>query len=268
MSSKRDYYKVLGVSKTAPKEEIKDAYRKLALKYHPDRNKAPDAEEKFKEISEAYAVLFDAEKRNQYDQLGHSGFDQKYTQEDIFRGADFDSIFKDMGFGSDFTDLFSVLFGEHEFGERDQIGRDLICDLSLAPNEVARGAEKDIIISRTERCLVCHGTGASPGTAQRTCPTCGGQGKIQNASRSDFGTFVQVQTCPTCRGKGRIIDSPCRSCRGVGLVKKRRTITVRVPRGMGNGFQLRLRGEGETASTGGSPGDLYIRIHVTPHRYY
>ena len=237
MANKRDYYEVLGVSKTAPKDEIKDAYRKLAMQYHPDRNKSPEAEEKFKEISEAYAVLSDVEKRSQYDNLGHAGFDQRYTTEDIF-------------------------------GERITRGRDIGLDLEITLEEAAKGAAKEIRVPRIEKCEVCGGSGASPGTAPRTCPKCKGAGKIQNVNRNNFGTFVRVIPCPQCDGEGRIIDSPCRNCRGTGLVRKERTIEVKVPAGIDEGFQLRLQGEGEMPQDGDSSGDLYVLIHITPDQYF
>ncbi len=271
MAEKRDYYEVLGVPKDSGKDQIKDAYRKLAMQYHPDRNKAPEAEEKFKEISEAYAVLSDDQKRQQYDQLGHAGFDQRYTQEDIFRGADFNTIFSDLGGG--FGDVFRYIFGGGMgggggFGERVNRGQDLLYDLNITLEEAARGTEKEIEVPRTEKCDVCGGSGAAPGTQARTCPKCNGAGKIQNMRRSAFGMFVQVTACPECRGKGRIIDTPCRNCRGVGLVKKRRKITVKVPVGIDEGYQLRLRGEGDMASNGGEPGDLYVLVHILQHQLF
>jgi len=268
MASKRDYYEVLGVPRTASSDEIKDAYRKLAMQYHPDRNKAPEAEEKFKEISEAYAVLSDQEKRRQYDTLGHAGFDQRYTQEDIFRGADFESIFRDMGFNFGFGDLFSTIFGQRDFEERATRGRDLGYDLEITLEEAAHGTEKEIRFSRIEKCDVCGGTGAAPGTSPRVCPTCRGAGRIQKANRSSFGTFVQVVSCPTCRGKGKIIDSLCPTCRGTGLLRKQRNITVKVPPGIDEGYQLRLQGQGEMSPESDSPGDLYVLIHIAPHPYF
>ena len=269
MAEKRDYYEVLGVSRDASKDQIKDSYRKLAMQYHPDRNKSPEAEEKFKEISEAYAVLSDDEKRQQYDMLGHAGFDQRYTREDIFRGADFDSVFRDLGFG--FGDLFRQFFGGGfggGFQERGNRGQDLVYDLELTLEEAARGTEKEIPVPRTEKCDVCGGSGASPGTSPRTCPRCNGAGKIQHMRKSSFAMYVQVTPCPTCRGQGKIIDSPCRNCHGSGLVKKRRTITVRIPVGIDEGYQLRLRGEGEMAANGGEPGDLYVLVHLLPHELF
>ena len=261
MAEKRDYYEVLCVQRGASKDEIKDAYRKLAMEYHPDRNKSPGAEEKFKEISEAYAVLSDDQKRQQYDTLGHSGFDQRYKQEDIFRGADFDSVFRDMGFG----DIFRTFFGGGFGGERSNVGQDLAYDVEISLEESAKGAEKEIEIPRTERCDVCGGSGAAPGTSAKVCPRCGGSGQVQNMRKSGFAMYVQVTACPTCKGKGRLIETPCPNCHGSGRVRKRRKITVRTPAGIDEGNQLRLRGEGEMAQSDGEPGDLYVVVHVKPH---
>jgi len=262
MAEKRDYYEVLGVQKGASKDEIKDSYRKLAMQFHPDRNKEAGAEEKFKEISEAYAVLSDDQKRQQYDQLGHSGFDQRYKQEDIFRGADFDSVFRDMGFGDVFRSIFGGGGGFSGFGEERNRGQDLAYNLEITLEEAARGIEKEIEIPRTERCEVCDGSGAKPGTSAKICTRCGGEGKIQNMRKAGFAMYVQVTVCPLCKGKGRLIESPCNHCNGSGLVRKRRKITVKVPMGIDEGTQLRLRGEGEMVANGGDPGDLYVVVHV------
>ena len=264
-AEKRDYYEVLGVSKNAPKDQIKDAYRKLAMQYHPDRNKSPEAEEKFKEISEAYAVLSDDQKRQQYDTLGHRGFDQQYTQEDIFRGADFDTVF-----GGGFNDIFRMFFGGGFGGgyDRPSRGQDLAFDMKITLEEAARGSEKEIEIPRTEKCETCNGSGAAPGSQAKTCTRCNGAGRIQNMRRSALGTYVQVTPCPECRGKGRIISTPCRSCSGSGLVRKRRKITVKIPIGIDEGYQLRLRGEGDMTTEGAEPGDLYVGVHILPHEQF
>lgn len=268
-TEKRDYYEVLGVQKEASKDQIKDAYRKLALQYHPDRNKTPEAEEKFKEISEAYAVLSDDQKRQQYDRLGHQGFDQQYTQEDIFRGADFDTIFRD--FGGGFNDIFRMFFGGGFGGgytERSNRGQDLLYEMNITLEEAARGVEKEIEIPRMEKCEVCNGYGASPGSQARTCSRCNGAGRIQNMRRSALGMYVQVTPCPDCRGKGKIINNPCRNCNGSGISKKRRKITVKIPLGIDEGYQLRLRGEGNIAENGGEAGDLYVQVHIMPHELF
>jgi molecular chaperone DnaJ len=260
MAEKRDYYEVLGVKREASKDEIKDAYRKLAMQFHPDRNKDAGAEERFKEISEAYAVLSDDQKRQQYNNLGHQGFDQQYTREDIFREADFNSVFKDMGFG----DIFRTIFGGggfQGFEERSR-GQDLAYNLEITLEEAARGTEREIEIPRTERCEVCSGSGATPGTSAKVCPRCGGAGQIQNMRKAGFAMYMQVTVCPMCKGKGRLIESPCSNCRGAGLVRRRRKITVKVPMGIDEGTQLRLRGEGEMTTSDGEPGDLYVVVHI------
>jgi molecular chaperone DnaJ len=262
MAEKKDYYEVLGVEKKASDAEIKDAYRKLAMQFHPDRNKDAGAEERFKEISEAYAVLSDSQKRQQYDQLGHSGFDQRYTSEDIFKGADFDSVFQDMGFG----DIFRTFFGGGGFqNERQSRGQDLEYELEITLEEAAKGVQKEIEIPRTEHCEVCGGSGSQPGTHTKICPRCNGSGRVQTMRQSPLGTFMQVAVCPTCRGRGKIIEVPCSNCRGSGLVKKRRKITVNVPAGIDDGLHLRLRGEGDAAANNGEAGDLYVSIHVKPN---
>jgi molecular chaperone DnaJ len=270
MAEKRDYYEVLGVSKNASKDEIKDAYRKLAMQYHPDRNKAADAEDKFKEISEAYAVLSDDQKRRQYDTLGHAGFDQRYTSEDIFRGADFETILRDIGFG--FGDLFRTFFGGGfgggGFRQRSNRGQDLGYELEITLEEAAKGTEKEIVVPRTEKCNVCDGSGASPGTSAKTCPRCNGAGQVRNMRRNGFLTYVQVTPCSECRGRGTLIESPCKKCHGTGLTKKRRKINVKIPEGIDEGYQLRLRGEGEMAPNGGEPGDLYVLVHIARHELF
>jgi molecular chaperone DnaJ len=266
MPEKRDYYEVLGVQKGAPKDEIKNAYRKLALQYHPDRNKEAGAEDKFKEISEAYAVLSDDQKRTQYDNLGHAGFDQRYTSEDIFRGADFDTIFRDMGFGDFFRTIFGGGFSNGYDGRRR--GQDLAFDLEITLEEAAKGTEREVEIPRTEQCDVCNGSGARPGTQVKTCPQCNGAGRVQNMHKVGFATYMQVVACPTCKGRGKLIESPCNSCHGSGLMRKRRKITVKIPPGIDEGFQLRLRGEGEMTTSGTEPGDLYVIVHVKQHTQF
>lgn len=267
MAEKQDYYNVLGVPRTATQEEIKNAYRKLALQYHPDRNKAPDAEEKFKQISEAYAVLSDDGKRQQYDQFGHAGISGRYTAEDLFRGVDFDSIFRDLGFGfGGFSSIFDRFFGG--FGEVERgppRGADLRYDLDLTLEEVARGLSKEIEVPRSQTCPVCHGSGAQPGTSPRNCPTCKGTGQVQLVQSSGFARVVRIQTCNKCQGRGTLIDTPCRSCRGLGIVEQTRRLAVRIPAGVDDGFSLRLRGEGDAAPQGGRPGDLYLVVHIKPH---
>ncbi|MEM3403829.1 MAG: molecular chaperone DnaJ [Nitrososphaeria archaeon] len=268
MSSKKDYYEILGVPRDATKEQIRDSYRKLAMQYHPDRNKSPDAEERFKEISEAYAVLSDDEKRRQYDMLGHAGFDQRYTTEDIFRGADFESILRDLGFDWGFDNIFDFFFGRGGFGRRVSKGRDLSYELQITLEEAAKGVEREIEVPRTEKCGTCNGTGAKPGTSPKTCPKCKGTGQVQKVHSSGFARFVQISTCSTCHGSGSVIESPCEECGGTGIVSRKRRIIVKVPSGIDEGYQLRLEGQGDAMLNGGPPGDLYVKIKVAPHRYF
>jgi molecular chaperone DnaJ len=266
-SNKKDYYEVLGVPRNATQEEIKNAYRKLALQYHPDRNKSPDAEEKFKEISEAYAVLSDEEKRRQYDMFGHAGIDGRYTREDIFRGVDFDEIFRDLGFGfSGFDSVFDWFFGRRE--NAHEKGYDLRYDLEISLEDAFKGVKTEIEIPRNEKCDVCKGTGARPGTEPKTCPKCHGTGQIQYTRTSGFARFVQITTCDKCNGRKTIVENPCKECYGSGIVKRYRKIRIDVPPGVDTGYSLRLRGEGEANAKGRNPGDLYVVINVKPHKIF
>jgi len=277
MSTKRDYYDVLGVKKNSSLGEIRKAYRESALRYHPDRvphEQKKEAEEKFKEISEAYAVLSDANKRALYDQYGHAGIDQKYAQEDIFKGADFNTVFQGMGdfgmggglFEEIFSDLGFDIFGGRgrstSAGGRRRRGRDLEITVEITLEEAARGAEKLITIPRYENCSVCSGSGAKPGSKQVTCPQCKGQGRTVASN----GFFQMAQTCPRCRGEGQIIQTPCPQCHGEGRVKNTHKIRVKIPAGVDTGSHLRMRGEGE-AGSGGS-GDLYVIIEVLAHETF
>jgi len=264
--NKRDYYDILGIDKNASKQNIKKAYRKLALKYHPDKNKEPGAEEKFKEISEAYAVLYDDEKRRMYDQYGHAGIDQQYTSEDIFRGVDFGDIFRSMGFGG-FDDIFSDFFGRgggfsrgHQPRRR---GVDLRYDIEVTLEHAYKGMKTSLQIPRTESCDTCHGSGAKPGTSPKTCSKCGGNGQVKHTRRTAFGMFTQVAPCPSCRGEGTIIQERCPACNGTGRMRRTRRIDLSIPSGVDEGSQLRLAGEGEMGD--GGNGDLYIVIHVKKH---
>ncbi len=258
-TSRKDYYEILGVPRNATLEEIKQAYRRLARQYHPDVNKSPDAEEKFKEINEAYAVLSDEEKRRIYDMYGHAGLEGRGFRPEP---ADFTDLF---------ADLFEDLFG---FGPRVRTrraprrGADLQTEVTLTFEEAARGAEKDIEVMRNEPCPRCRGSGAEPGTGPTRCPTCGGLGEVRRVSQSFLGSFVQVTTCPTCQGMGEVISSPCRECGGEGRVLTHRRIAVRIPAGVDDGMQIRLPGEGEPGENGGPPGNLYVQVKVQPHPYF
>ena len=260
--TKRDYYEILGVSKSASVEEIKRAYRQLALKHHPDRvphEQKKEAEEKFKEISEAYAALSDPQKRAVYDQYGHAGFDQRYSTEDIFRGADFSSIFEDLGLGgSFFEDLFGS-FGLFGTGgtrrQRSGRGSDLECEIELSLEEVARGMTKTLTVPRHELCSECRGEGG----ARATCTTCHGSGQIRQTS----GFFMLARTCHKCQGQGSIVTKHCSHCHGNGRIAVERKIQVKVPAGIESGMRLRISGEGDGGVRG--RGDLYVLVTVTPH---
>lgn len=269
MATKRDYYEILGISKSASLDEIKKAYRNLALLHHPDRvphEKKKEAEEKFKEISEAYAVLSDSQKRSLYDQYGHSGIDQKYAYEDIFKGADFGSIFgdlKDSGFGGGlfeeiFGDLgFDIFGGGRRSGQaRSRRGRDIQIEVDISLEEAYTGVEKTITVPRYEICSTCQGTGAKPGSKKTACSQCKGQGQVIMSS----GFFQIRQTCPKCRGEGSFVGQPCLSCQGAGRMKITRKIQVKIPAGVDSGSSLRVRGEGEAGTQG--HGDLYVLINV------
>ncbi len=266
MAEKRDYYEVLGVEKGADKKEIKKAYRKLAMKYHPDVSDEAESADKFKEISEAYAVLSDEEKRNTYDQFGHAGMGG-YSNEDIFRNANFDDIFR--GFGFDFGDIFDMFgFGGGRRRSRAEQGADVYYDLKITLENAAFGLEKDIDVSHKKVCHTCEGTGAEPGTETHQCSQCGGTGQVQQINRTPLGQFMSIGTCPQCRGKGVIIDTPCHECRGKGLVRETSTIHIKVPPGVEDGSRLRVTGEGDVGKRGGPPGDLYVQISVKPHKLF
>jgi len=268
MTAKRDYYEVLNVPRKASKDEIKKAYRKLALKYHPDRNKSPDAEEKFKEISEAYAVLSDDEKRMQYDQFGHEGISGRYTWNDIFRGADFDSIFRDIGFGG-FNTIFDMFFGgrtRRRHGPRK--GTDLRYDLEISLEEAAFGLDKDLNVPGFDVCDTCHGSGVKPGTGPKTCPKCNGTGEVRRTRSFGNMHFTEIQTCSKCQGKGVSIENLCKACKGSGAVQRLRKIKLKIPPGIDSGYSLRMGGEGEPGFQGGPKGDLYVVMHVKPHEIF
>ena len=257
-TTKRDYYEILGISKTASADEIKRAYRELAMKHHPDRVGAEhkkEAEERFKEISEAYAVLTDPQKRAAYDQYGHAGFDQRYTTEDIFRNADFSSVFEDLGFGgSMFEDLLGGMFGGGG-PRRGSRGSDLEIDVSLTFEEAAKGVTKSVTVPRRELCPDCRGEGGE----RTTCSVCGGSGQI----RQSAGFMVIARTCPRCGGHGSSLKKACPHCKGQGRIAVERKIQVKVPAGIESGMRLRLAGEGEAGTRG--RGDLYVHLTVADH---
>ena len=242
------------------------------MKYHPDKNPDKTAEEKFKEISEAYAVLYDDEKRKLYDQYGHAGIDQRYSYEDIFRGADFGDIFRGMGFDFGFDDIFERFFGHrmnfNRRGSRRTRGMDLRYDIEISLEDAYNGLETEINVPRTETCDNCGGSGAKPGTSPKTCPHCNGSGQARQSRRTAFGMFTQITTCSKCNGEGKIIEDYCQKCGGKGIVQRTRSIELKIPKGVDDGSQLRLAGEGEAGDLGGGSGDLYIVIHVKKHPRY
>jgi molecular chaperone DnaJ len=262
--AKRDYYEVLGLSRDASDEDIKKAYRKLAIKFHPDKNPGDKAaEESFKEVGEAYEALSDPQKRAAYDQYGHAAFDPRMR---AGRGGAFHDpfeIFREAfgGTGGIFDDLFGG-------GRRDptgpQRGADLRYDLELTFDEAARGCEKEISVTKLDQCDVCHGSGRTTESKVKTCATCGGRGQVVSAR----GIFSIAQTCPRCEGAGRVIENPCKQCRGTGRRERSSKIKLKIPAGVDTGARLRSSGNGEAGQRGGSPGDLYVVLHVKEHEIF
>src|SRR3989338_2328081 len=265
MATKRDYYEILGVPRSASKDEIKGSYRKLAMQFHPDRNKDAGAEEKFKEISEAYAVLSDEQKKRTYDQYGHSGFDQRYTQEDIFRNANFDDIFREFGFGGGpFEDMFSGMFGMGGGRRSGEVGHDLRYDMEISLEEAAKGVSKEVEYAHTVACNHCKGSGGEQGSGIKTCAKCGGRGQVQQIrNMGPFGRMVTASTCPSCRGVGQSFEKECKECYGKGAVRKNEKLEIRVPAGVESGSRIKYKGMGEFGKDGS--GDLYIIIGVREH---
>ncbi|MPZ43536.1 MAG: molecular chaperone DnaJ [Betaproteobacteria bacterium] len=252
--AKRDYYEILGVNRDASDDDLKKAYRRLAMKFHPDRNPDnPKSEEHFKEAKEAYEILSDGHKRSAYDQYGHAGVDSS-----VGAGAGGFNNFADA-----FGDIFGDIFGG---GRRSNVyrGADLRYNLEISLEEAARGTETKIRIPALEECETCHGTGAKPGTQPVSCPTCGGVGQV----RMQQGFFSIQQTCPKCHGSGRVVPTPCGTCHGAGRVKKHKTLSVKIPSGVDEGDRIRLSGEGEAGTNGGPPGDLYVVMHIAQHAVF
>jgi len=260
MAKKRDYYEVLGLNRDASDEDIKKAYRKLAMKHHPDRNPdSKEAEDKFKEAKEAYEVLSEPEKRRAYDAYGHAGVNPQMGG----MGAEAAGF---GGFAEAFGDIFSDIFGGGQGRGRSSVfrGADLRYNLEIALEQAARGTETKIRIPTMEPCETCHGSGAKPGTHPKTCDTCHGSGTV----RLSQGFFSIQQTCPTCHGSGKMVTDPCATCRGAGRLKKHKTLAVKIPAGVDDGDRIRLSGEGEAGVNGGPPGDLYVVIHLKPHAVF
>ena len=274
MSAKRDYYEVLGISKSASSDEIKSQYRKLALKFHPDRNKSPDAQEHFKEISEAYAVLSDSSKRKLYDQHGHAGVDGRYSTEDIFRGAggNFNDIFNDLFGGQGrrgsggFDSIFESLFGGGGFGNFGrQRGNDMLYETSITLEDVLHGKQIELDLQKYVDCPDCSGTGCQPGTSKSKCDDCNGQGQVRVGRKMGFSTFVTVQPCKKCHGEGQIVEKPCKKCNR-GKVKGTKHLSFQLPAGIDNGDYV-MQGEGESIPNGEN-GDLIVRVRVEEHQQF
>jgi molecular chaperone DnaJ len=266
MPEKKDYYEVLGVPKDSSEKDLKGAYRKLAMKYHPDRSEEPNAEEKFKELSEAYAVLSDPEKRQKYDQFGHAGINSQYSQEDLFRGVNFEDLLRGFGFGGGGggEGIFDMFFGGGR-GRGPSRGRDLRYDIDLTLEQAASGLETTIDVPRTESCPDCAGSGAKRGTSPVTCSNCRGSGQVTRAQSTPFGQIVTSAACSRCGGRGQIITNPCPECSGTGRVRKTRKINIKIPPGVDSEQHLKLRGQGDAAMPGSEAGDLYVIINVLPH---
>ena len=260
-----DYYEILGVGKDATKDEIKSAFRKMARKLHPDVNKAPDAEVKFKELGKAYETLMDDNKRATYDRYGEDGLNNA--------GFDSQGPFAN-GFG-DLNDIFESFFGGFGFGgsrrvdpNAPQRGENLRLDIELSFEEAVFGVEKEVKIDHLETCPTCHGTGAKEGCEPKICPTCGGRGQVQQSTRTVLGNISQIVTCPTCHGKGKIISQPCPDCHGEGRKNVEKKLNIKIPQGVDSGSKMRLSGEGDIGINGGPAGDLYVVLHVKPSDYF
>ena len=258
---KRDYYEVLGVTRTASEQEIKSSYRKLAMQFHPDRNPGnPEAEDKFKEASEAYSVLIDSEKRSRYDQFGHAGLGNGgFGGFDPAAFNDFSDVFGDL-----FSDFFGVNVGGGRGRNRVQKGEDTRADLTLTFEEAAFGKKAEVKVRRYESCDQCRGSGAAPGKGPVTCSTCAGRGQV----RYQQGFFSMTRTCPTCHGGGRVVSDPCTRCKGEGRQARERTIEVTVPPGVEDGTRMRYQEQGNSGGNGGPAGDLYVILHVKPHAFF
>lgn len=262
--TKRDYYEVLGVDRGATRDQIKHAYRRLALKYHPDKNKDPDAGMKFRELAEAYAVLSDDTKRKEYDTTGHAGVSERWSTDDLMRDFQFGDFFG--GRFGDLSGMFGDLLGRRTRpGPRAVRGVDLRYDLELTLEEAARGGEREIHVTRSEKCGPCGGSGAGAGTKPLSCPECKGTGQNQEVKTKKGMRLVTLTTCGRCQGRGQIVESPCALCQGSGFQFVPHVLKIRIPPGVDDGMMIRLAGQGEANANGGPPGDLLIRPHLRRH---
>ncbi len=264
MADKRDYYEVLGLKKGATEDQIKSAFRKMAMKYHPDKNPGnSEAEEKFKEINEAYSVLSDADQKNKYDRFGHAGVDPNAG----YGGGGFGGF--EGGFGG-FEDIFNMFGGGFSTARRNgpRRGADIQKHMTISFEEAAFGTKKEIRLTKDVSCSECNGTGAEKGTTKKSCPTCGGSGQVRTIQSTPLGQFQSVRPCEHCGGTGEVIDKPCPKCNGSGKVRKTVTLSVDIPAGVDNESVIPLRGQGQPGSSGGPPGDLYIVLSVAPHKLF
>lgn len=259
MSNQADLYEVLGVSRRGTEEEIRRAYRRLAMEWHPDRNKSKDAEGRFKQINEAYQILIDPQKRDLYDRYGQVDFQSAANNS----GRGFDGVDISGGFGDIFDSFFGGFGARAENGPRR--GADLHYKLDLSFQEAVFGITEEVQVERTEACSICNGTRCSPGTSSIKCNNCNGSGQVRRAQSGFFGQFVQIVTCSACRGEGQVVEKPCADCKGSGREKKKRTLKVEIPAGVDDGMQVRLSGEGNKGAKGGTPGDVYITLEVHSH---
>lgn len=267
MADKRDYYEILGVSKNATKEELKKAYRKLALKYHPDKGGTKEDEAKFKEVNEAYGILSDEQKRRAYDQFGHNGPRMNGAGPGGFDFSGFQQGFGSQGFNVNFEEMggFGDLFGDLFGGGRShgpKRGNDIQAAVSIDFMDAVTGTEKEIILDKYSVCEPCKGAGAEPGSGLKTCPTCEGKGKVTQQTQTMFGTFAQTTTCPTCHGTGKVPEKECSKCKGAGRIRERKPLKVKIPAGIDSGQTIRIEGAGEAGEAGTKPGDLYLLINA------
>lgn len=270
----KDYYEILGVKKNATQDEIKRAYRELALKLHPDRNKSPEAEGKFKELNEAYAVLSNPDKRKTYDMYGSEGVHQRYTNEDIFRGTDFEDIFKDLGFNINFGNFgfsdMNDIFGSGGFAQqqrvRGEVGQDLLYGMDITLEEAAKGAKKEISIKHVRKCDKCNGSGAEPGSRMISCRACNGTGSERRITNTMFGKMQTITICSVCGGRGKTYEKKCKTCNGIGGTVGNDKVEVAMPAGIATGMRLRLQGLGDHGKD--RSGDLYIEVHVAEHKIF
>jgi len=271
MADKRDYYEVLGVHKGAAEDEIKKAFRKKAMQYHPDKNQGDkQAEESFKEVNEAYGILSDAEKKDRYDKFGHAGVDPNAGYGG--RGGGFGGVEFDFGDLGDLGDIFGSFFGGGGNSARRRSmprkGQNLQVSLRISFHEAAFGTNKKVKLKKMAECPSCHGSGAENGTAKKTCPTCNGAGQVQTQQNTPFGAFSSVNTCPQCHGTGEIIETPCKECNGTGRIRTEVTVPVDIPAGIDDGMAITMQGEGEPGAHGGPPGDLYVIVRVEGHKLF